>query len=223
MFKYNGRSINLLTYYKEAHNIDIKNKKQPLIVVKNNDESIYFIPELCYLGGLDDSAVRNGQFMKELANYTKLKSELRVNKTDQFLKLLNNTENKIIETKIKDKDTGKETVEKIKLPSAKEKTEKYRIEIQKVDEKFKAYYIESPKLIAGKNENEQIAISTRVFTALKVKHFTKENWLFLYEEHNYDEAELLLNTMIEAAESYGIKVDEPEWAEMPDRSNNPRD
>ena len=74
-----GHSMNLLNYYKVAHNIEIQKKKQPLIVVRNNDTNIYFIPELSYLGGLDDSAVKNGQFMKELANYTKLKPELKDN------------------------------------------------------------------------------------------------------------------------------------------------
>jgi hypothetical protein len=95
--------MNLLNYYKLAHDIQIKNKKQPLIVVKSNDTKIYFIPELSYLGGLNDSAIKNGQFMKELANYTKLKPELRVNKTNEFVKLLNNKENKIIKPK-KSKD-----------------------------------------------------------------------------------------------------------------------
>ena len=214
-----GHSMNLLKYYKEAHNIDIQNKKQPLIVVKNNDQSIYFIPELCNLGGLDDSAVKNGQFMKELANYTKLKPELRVNKTDEFLKLLNNSENKIVEKKYKDKDSGKEKVEEIKMPSAKEKSEKYGIEIQKVDEKFKAYYIESPSLIAG--QKKQIEINAKVFKALKVEQFN--NWLCLYEKHNYNQADQLFKTMVSASKGYGISVSEPEWVEMPDRSNNPKD
>ena len=73
--------------------------------------------------------------MRELTNYTKLKPELRVNKTDEFIKLLNNPEHKVYEKKIKDK-----TIEKITGPSAKEKTEKYGIEILPVDKNFKAYY-----------------------------------------------------------------------------------
>ena len=214
-----GHSMNLLNYYKVAHNIEIQKKKQPLIVVRNNDTNIYFIPELSYLGGLDDSAVKNGQFMKELANYTKLKPELRVNKTDEFIKLLNNPENKIYEKKIKDKETGKETIEKITGPSAKEKTEKYGIEILPVDKNFKAYYIESPALVAG--QNKQIEINARVFKALKVEQF--KNWLCLYEKHNYNQADQLFNTMKSAAKGYGISVSEPEWVEMPDKSNDPRD
>ena len=65
---YEGKTINLIEYYKEAHDITIKVADQPLIVVINDDQEIYFIPELCYLGGLDDKAVKDGKFMRELVN-----------------------------------------------------------------------------------------------------------------------------------------------------------
>ena len=55
---------------------------------------ILSLNELCHLGGLDDSAVKNGKFMKELAEYTKLIPAERVKKTNQFLNLLDCTESK---------------------------------------------------------------------------------------------------------------------------------
>ena len=213
-----GHSMNLLNYYKIAHDIQIKNKKQPLIVVKSNDTKIYFIPELSYLGGLNDSAIKNGQFMKELANYTKLKPDLRVNKTNEFVQLLNNTENKIIKPK-KSKDDKEKEKDEIKIPSAKEKKDKYGIEILPIDRYFKAYYIESPSISAG--QNKTIGIGSKVFKALTVKPFN--NWLCLYEKHNYNQAEQLFETMKSASKGYGITVSEPEWVEMPDRSNNAND
>ena len=67
--------------------IQIQDKNQPLIIVKRNGpqeqvNTLYFIPELCYLSGLDDAAIKNGKFMQALATYTKLKPYERANKTN---------------------------------------------------------------------------------------------------------------------------------------------
>jgi len=90
---YNGQTITLYEYYQNAHEITIKNKQQPLIVVykyNSNNEKIplYFIPELCYISGLDDAATKDGQFMKKLSYYTKLIPNDRIYKTNEFLQLL---------------------------------------------------------------------------------------------------------------------------------------
>jgi hypothetical protein len=116
-FNKDGASILLTNYYKVAHNITIKDTKQPLFVVRKYDEvnkktiPLYFIPELCNLAGIDDSVVKDGNFMKELAKETKLTPVERVNKTNQFMALLD--EKQLKEVKIKEKDkSGKEVKEK---------------------------------------------------------------------------------------------------------------
>jgi hypothetical protein len=56
---------------------------------QNGEEvSLYFIPELCKLAGIDDSVTRDGKFMKSLASYTKLTPKERVRRTNDFLALL---------------------------------------------------------------------------------------------------------------------------------------
>jgi aubergine-like protein len=208
-----GRSINLIEYYKEAHDITIKVADQPLIVVKNEDQEIYFIPELCYLGGLDDKAVKDGKFMRELANYTKFKPNERVNKTNQFLDLFNNNEHRILE---KTKDNK---VEKIEQPSSKEKAEFYGIEILPAESNFKAYYMYLPSLKAG--GEQKIKINERIFNVYN--KIPMKNWLCLYEKHNYNDADILFKTLVKASKGYGLNISEPEWVEMPDRSNHPDD
>ena len=77
-FNYNGKNISLFNYYQVAHKITIKDKKQPLFVMYREDEegktqSIYLIPELCSLAGIDDDMVKDRDFMKNLAELTKFK------------------------------------------------------------------------------------------------------------------------------------------------------
>ena len=210
-FPFEGKNISLFNYYKKHYNITIENLDQPLIMVirkdpQDNETTLYFVPELCHLGGLDDTAIKNGKFMKELAMYTKLIPAERVKKTNQFLNLLESTEKK------KGKD-GKS------LPSAKEKTEYYGFDIEPVKDNFTACYMTQPMLIAGKNK--PIKMNDKVFQILKP--IAMEDWLFLYEKHNYNDADNFWNNLQKASKGYGIKISEPEWVEMNDRSNNAED
>ena len=50
-----------------------------------------------------------------------------------------------------------------------------------------------------------------------------KNWLCLYEKHNYNDADILFKTLVKASKGYGLNISEPEWVEMPDRSNHPDD
>ena len=210
-FPFEGKNISLFNYYKKHYNITIENLDQPLIMVirkdpQDNETTLYFVPELCHLGGLDDTAIKNGKFMKELAMYTKLIPAERVKKTNQFLNLLESTEKK------KGKD-GKS------LPSAKEKTEYYGFDIEPVKDNFTACYMTQPMLIAGKNK--PIKMNDKVFQILKP--IAMEDWLFLYEKHNYNDADNFWNNLQKASKGYGIKISEPEWVEMNDKSNNAED
>ena len=45
------------------------------------------------------------------------------------------------------------------------------------------------------------------------------SWVCFYEKSNYNDAETLYNTLSKAAKGYKLKVEEPEWVEMPNRSS----
>ena len=98
---HDGKTKTLEEYYKEKYKINIKDLTQPLILVKKKDAQgkdfdLYFVPEMCYLAGLDDEFLKDREFMKNLANYTKLDPKFRITKTNEFLKLLVETKNKEI-------------------------------------------------------------------------------------------------------------------------------
>ena len=205
-FNRDGHSITLINYYKEAHGIQIQDKNQPLIIVKRNGpqeqvNTLYFIPELCYLSGLDDAAIKNGKFMQALATYTKLKPYERVNKTNEFLQLLDNPSRKRI---------TKEDRSTVELPSAKEKKAKYGFTVSPVDTPFKASFMDEPSF-TGSN-NKPVNPSKKVFPVSQPILMNK--WLCLYDKRNYNDAENLLNSLQKASGGYHIKIEEPEWVEM---------
>ena len=204
-FNYEGKTINLIDYYEHAHKLKINNPNQPLILVrKKNSEgepiNLYFVPEFCLLSGLEDEATKDGYFMRELAKYTKLEPLDRVNKTNQFLKLLT--------------DPEKDPKNPSKL-SAKEKSELYGIEVKPVNNLFTAYYMKETKLIGG--NNKPIKSNDRTFPVLEKVNM--QNWLCFYEKSNYNDAETLYNTLSKASKAFNLKIAEPEWIEMPNKSS----
>ena len=209
-FMHDGKTKTLEEYYKEKYKINIKDLTQPLIVVKKKDAQgkdfdLYFVPEMCYLAGLDDEFLKDREFMKNLANYTKLDPKFRITKTNEFLKLLVETKNKEI------KRDGKV----IKELSSKEKSELYGIEISALDQLHKAYNMKETELLAGKKK--AITAKDKIFDVISKKDMS--HWICLYRKSNYNDAEKLYNTLDKASSEYGLSIAEPEWVEMGDNDD----
>ena len=209
-FMHDGKTKTLEEYYKEKYKINIKDLTQPLIVVKKKDAQgkdfdLYFVPEMCYLAGLDDEFLKDREFMKNLANYTKLDPKFRITKTNEFLKLLVETKNKEI------KRDGKV----IKELSSKEKSELYGIEISALDQLHKAYNMKETELLAGKKK--AITTKDKIFDVISKKDMS--HWICLYRKSNYNDAEKLYNALDDASHGYGLSIAEPEWVEMGDNDN----
>ena len=202
-FTHDGKSKTLKDYYLEKHKIKIEDLTQPLLVVKKVDSQgkeirLYFVPELCYLSGLDDEFIKDRDFMKKLANYTKLDPKDRIKKTNEFLNLL-------VDTKKKNNNQL----------SAKEKSELYGIEVTALDKLHKAYNMKDTVLI-GANK-KQISIKDKLFNVISKKDMTK--WICLYRKSNFDDADYLYKTLDKASGGYGLAISEPDWVEMGDRDN----
>ena len=200
---YEKEKTTLEDYYKKKYTIKIKEPSQPLLVVKKkdaegNDINLYFVPELCNLAGLDDEFIKDREFMKKLADYTKLTPTDRIKKTNEFLNLL--------------VDPTRDPKNKSKL-SAKEKSETYGIEVKSLDKMHKAYYIKETELVGG--NKKKVSPKDKVFNALSKKDMTK--WLCLYKKSNYDDAGFLVETLKKASHGYGLAIEDPEWVEMGDR------
>ena len=193
---YEDKTINHIEYYKKAYNIDIKNKDQPLIIVRKKDsKSIYFVPELCYLVGIDESDTTNKKFMKKVSECTKMDPTQKVLETNEFIQLL--------QDKTEDKKTHM---------SSKKKSDHYGIKITPLIDLFPAYYMKQPQLLDGTGQvfdkyNKEIKLDKNIIN--------KAKWVLFYED-NYDENEkYLLKDFKDASGKYGIKFENPLKVKIP--------
>ena len=201
-----GETVNLMKYYKQAYNKEIKNKNQPLILVKKKgpqgkDKNLYFVPELCTIVGLDEVDTSDFSFMKRISESTKMEPDVKVLETNKFVDLfVDDTENLTTEEKW----------------TSKKKSDYYGIKVEKVKDLFKAYYMEETKLVDG-NDKPYKKKSSKV-NLLKNKNDKMIDWLFFYDEYNYDNAGKLNKSLNYASGKYGIKINDPEWVEMPGKA-----
>ena len=197
---YEGKTINHIEYYKKAYNIEIKDNNQPLIIVRKKDSNkTYFIPELCYLAGINEEDSMNRKFMKKVSECTKMNPTQKVEEINNFIQLL--------------QDTNEDNKTKM---SSKKKTEHYGIQISPLKDLFPAYYMTETKLIDGNGQffdkyKKEIILDKNVINEVK--------WVLFFEE-NYDENEIyLLKDFNEAQGKYGIKIKNPLKIKIPYKSS----
>ena len=203
---FKGEIINFVKYYSLVYNLSIKDKNQPLILVRKKDRkkmpiNLFFVPEFCSLPLLKGDITKKDRFLfKEIGKYSKLEPTERVNKTNEILNLLF------------EKEKDKDNLDKMNF---KEKYKLYGIEIEKFNNFFDAYYMKKTKLYGG--NNQEINSNDRVFPIFKKKDMT--NWACFYEKNDYNDAKNLYDGLIKASNKFGIKIAEPKWIEMESNSS----
>ena len=135
--------------------------------------------------------------MKEIVNYTKLEPNERIEITNDIINML-------YDTNIQNSD---------KL-SPKERSEYYGIEVKPLNKLFSGYYIINSFIHENNKESNP---NNKSFPILQKMDMIK--WLCFYEETNYKEAQDLYNHLFRASKRYELKINEPEWVEMPNRGN----
>nr|XP_029711242.1 protein argonaute-3-like [Aedes albopictus]XP_029711247.1 protein argonaute-3-like [Aedes albopictus]XP_029711472.1 protein argonaute-3 [Aedes albopictus] len=98
-FEANGKPISYVQYYKQQYNIDIHDLKQPLLInrkerrVAGQDKPLEMImcliPEICYLTGLTDEMRSDFKVMRDIAAFTRVSPNQRLNSMRQFCQNVN--------------------------------------------------------------------------------------------------------------------------------------
>uniref|UniRef100_A0A1A9WEW9 Piwi domain-containing protein n=1 Tax=Glossina brevipalpis TaxID=37001 RepID=A0A1A9WEW9_9MUSC len=93
-FSVKGFTVNFLDYYRQNYNITIRDKNQPLIICikkqrksqspQTEDLILCLIPELCYLTGLRDEIRSDQRLMREIATFTRVTPNQRVESLKKF-------------------------------------------------------------------------------------------------------------------------------------------
>lgn len=201
-----GKDISYIDYFKTKYGYQIKNDKQPMVKVlakkmkhstlpegRVQPEFIYIVPEMLTLTGLSDAQRSNFKIMKSLDPYTKLTPQQRMEDTRKMIEKLQDQEDLMFEVK----------------------NEPTRLE---------GYQLESPEIRLGGGRTIVIKNGNINLRDKVLEPHTFKNYLFCYStgkfvEEDQEQADYAIDQLKKAAETFGIKVLEPYWAEI----KNPRD
>lgn len=100
-FNQKNQQISYVRYYKERYNLTIQDTFQPLIKShigkRGEEQTVYLVPELVVLTGLDDLQRGNFNLMRELANFTSLPPAKRLQTAQRLAAFLHTSEAAIYE------------------------------------------------------------------------------------------------------------------------------
>lgn len=95
-FETKNGPISFIDYYKKQYNIDIRDAKQPLLVSRKETrksgseepvvETYCIVPEICYLTGLTDEMRSDFKVMRDIATFTRITPNQRVEALKKFCK-----------------------------------------------------------------------------------------------------------------------------------------
>jgi aubergine len=89
----NGEKIAYEKYYKDKYELQLRDKKQPLLMALPKDKDkrggvtgpVFLIPEFCYMTGLSDAQRGNFGLMKDVGDITRPGPDTRVRSLQNFL------------------------------------------------------------------------------------------------------------------------------------------
>ena len=190
---------NLVNYYKNQYDLKIKDENQPLIEVEllkkkgpnteQEKETIYLIPELVFLTGLEHGTNSDDNTTKrKITSKTKMRPGDKVNAIRSIFNLLNSSTNKIYTNK-----QGKE----VKIKSPKEMQELYGIKIGN-NLVVNARVMPQPHLMF--NHAEKFVIPNNgIFRAdnpNKVMKFSNENLFYVCDSREREDARKVFNGLM---------------------------
>jgi aubergine-like protein len=202
-FVFRDKSVSVIDYMLSAYKVSLKNTSQPLITSiiepkqrrgkkgpkgqKLETQTIFLVPELCYLTGISEELKNDHEFMKNLADYTKLEPQRRV---DKYKELLNSFE------KINIKQESPVSLWGVKID-----TKPVIVE---------GTLLPPPTLILGKGKT--FPMDNRGTFILKEEVFAPmafRKWAFIHTSRDEDYAGEVVDTMKKASRAFGITIADP--------------
>ena len=209
----NFYQINLKNYYKKFYNVDIRDPQQPLFIEEqktNRDGTkkniiVYLIPELLYL---TDIEIENKSLdnKRNMINKTKLRAEEKIQKINDFFKLLNNNKKKTKRIK---------GIEKV-FPSSFDVKNQWGIDISNNMEIF-GKVIHPPFIHFSNNNIIRIEEGREKFKINKIINpisLRKNSWICITSKNNYDIALKMCRKLVESSKNYGIEIEVPSIKEI---------
>ena len=224
---YRQQTFSYLDYYQKVWNIEIKDKKQPLILVDVKDPQYkekpkYYVPELCYLVGINEEDTRDFQFMQEIVEKTRLNPDEKISQIEKCIDLFVETaEKKSVNNDEKGENLN--TIYDDVNNTSKKKMDFYGIEINKLDKKFiKPYYICQPSFSNNQKNYLEVRDVNGVLPVGR-EEVMGSDWICLYAIQAEQISFELLNGFIRCCKGYHLKFKNNDSNWIPMQSQNIKD
>ena len=221
---YRQETFKYYDYYDKIWNIKIKDKNQPLIVVNVKDPQYKekqkcYVPELCYLVGINDEDTRDFKFMQEVIENTRLSPKEKVEQIEKCIDLFVETaEKKSINNDQKGENLN--TIFDDVNNTSKKKLDYYGIQISKLGKRpIKPYYLTQPKFNNAENEGLDISEVNRVFPVGREIPMNS-NWICLYTIQAEKLSFNLLRGFLKCCKGYNLKFKNNDSNWIPMKSQN---
>jgi PAZ domain./Piwi domain. len=201
-FTKRGEPKSYVDYYREAYNIEIRDKSQPMLITRvkrktrrgtNVEESHYIaaiVPELAFLTGLSDAMRNDFQVMKSIASFTRVDPNQKLQAISKYINNVNN---------------NKETSELLKG---------WGLTLNKSMETLNARILPVEKIYMGNNfvapGSQEADWNRQVGTnpALTVVNF--DQWVLIHIRRDQRNADNFLNCLNRNSNAIGIRVKKPQ-------------
>jgi hypothetical protein len=214
----NLENITLFKYYREHYGIDIKYIDDPLFMAENkkdkqgNQETIYLVPELMLLTGMDENMLSDDNLKNTLKQKTQNSLKERMDKTLwEFKKLIykqNSKKEKVV----------KRTGEQITLPDPNDIREQWGLKIngctqiygRKLDPPEIMFRNKKGDIFKGKIKNSG--------EILEPVDLNDKNFYIICTNQNKNTCSDVINQLKKVSFKLGIKLDEPKCLNFQGRS-----
>ena len=92
--------VSYFDYFTKRYNEEITQKKQPMIVAKNSlredAETVYLVPELCYLVGITDQMRNRKDVWREIKKVLRVDAPVRIRQMETFIEQIFKKNGKMI-------------------------------------------------------------------------------------------------------------------------------
>jgi len=193
-----GQEFSYIDYYKNQYNIEIMDKDQPLLLHRPKKKAlaeqdvekvICLVPELCLLTGMTDAMRADFRVMQEVAKFTRISPQKRLENIDNFVRRVNGS------------------------PIASQILADWGLSIATQPVKLSARVLPPENIYFGGNYKEMVspkgdwnraATSKTVLTAVSLS-----KWAIFYPQRNMNDVRAFCTTMVQQAKRMGIEMANP--------------
>ena len=182
----------------------------------------YYVPELCYLVGIDEEDTRDFKFMQEVIERTRLNPDEKIKQIEKCLDLFMETaEKKSVNNDVEGENLN--TIYDDVNNTSKKKMEFYGIEISKLDQKpIKPYYVCQPSFNNKLNDNLEVKDVNGILPVGR-QEVMGSDWICLYTAQAEQISFELLNGFIRCCKGYNLKFKNNDSNWIPMQSQNIKD